>query len=91
MNIGNGRNQAEHGKVLEKALHGDNQKLRDYKDTLLTCLSLIQKKIKNPAPYTLIAVQPFVYKGLKRVYTFKKCTPTHHPQKILSLNLRIGV
>jgi len=32
MNIGNGRNQAEYGKVLEKALHGDNQELRDYKN-----------------------------------------------------------
>ena len=32
MNIGNGRNQAEHGKVVEKALHGDNQELRDYKN-----------------------------------------------------------
>ena len=49
------------------------------------------KKIKTPSPYTLIAVQPFVHKGLTRVYTLKKCTPTLHPLKMLSLNLRIGV
>ena len=59
-------------------------------ETLLTCLSLIQKT-KAPTPYTLIAVQPFVHKGLTRVYTLKKCTPTLHPLKMLSLNLRIGV
>lgn len=53
-------------------------------------VSLNTKKIKNPTPYTLIGSQPFVHKGLKWVYTFKRCTPTLHPQKMLKLNLRIG-